>query len=141
MLYISLKALHIIAVIIWIGGTLVLAVIMTAVPNVDRAENAGWHSFLKVVRHWDERITTPAMVLVWILGLSLAFEGGWFGQPWLMIKLTLVVALSGLHGVLSGGLRRMVLDQNNIPKMSRYAASAIIAAVCAIVSLVTVKPF
>ena len=47
------------------------------------------------------------MLVVWVLGLTLASRTGWFPAPWLGFKLALVVALSALHGLQSGTLRRL----------------------------------
>jgi putative membrane protein len=100
-------------------------------------------------RAWIEResrvrsiILTPAMLVVWILGLMLAFDIGAWGQGWFSAKLALVVALSAYQGwlgvygkklangerPLSGRAVRMI---NEIPGI----AAAII------VVLVIVKPF
>ena len=56
-------------------------------------------------RAWIERedrartiILTPAMLLVWVLGLMLAVHLDVFGQGWFSAKLALVVALTGYQG-------------------------------------------
>jgi protoporphyrinogen IX oxidase len=100
-------------------------------------------------RAWIERedrvrtiILTPAMVVVWVLGLMLAFHLGAFGQWWFTAKLAMVVGLTGYQGWLgtygkrlSGGKRplenRTLRMMNEIPGI----AAAII------VVLVIVKPF
>ena len=54
---------------------------------------------VSAVRAWDQWLTTPAMLLVWGLGLTLALSQGWFFSHWLQVKLVFVLALSALHGV------------------------------------------
>ncbi len=141
--YLWLKALHIVAVITWIGGMLAAAVAIAAVSGArDQYEIAGSRAFLAGVRRWDRRVTTPAMLLVWILGLTLASMGHWFPQTWLVAKLAVVLLLSAAHGLLSGNLRKLSLSgQPGSPAGFRQAAAAVVAAVLVIVVLVVVKPF
>jgi uncharacterized integral membrane protein (TIGR00701 family) len=140
--YLWLKALHIIAVVTWVGGLLVVAVAIGAVSGA-RGENdmASRAAFLARVRQWDRRVTTPAMLAVWILGLALALTGHWFPQAWLVVKSALVLLLSALHGVLSGNLRRLAISpETQSPASLRYAAEAVLGAVVVIVVLVVIKP-
>jgi putative membrane protein len=134
-MYLWIKAFHIVAVIVWIGGMLGGAVQLTALRSAAP-------SSLDAVRRWDTRVTTPAMLLVWILGLALAITGGWFPSRWLFAKLALVLLLSGVHGVLAGSLRRLALRPDaTVPGLARYAPAAIVTAVTLIVVLVVIKPF
>jgi protoporphyrinogen IX oxidase len=81
------------------------------------------------------------MLLVWALGLAIAHMGGWFSAPWLMFKLALVLFLSGLHGLLSGTLRRLDRTEASVvPSILSYAPAAIILCVLAIVIVVVIKP-
>jgi uncharacterized membrane protein len=97
---------------------------------------------IEIVRGWDRKVTTPAMLLVWALGMTMAVQAGWFSSRWLMIKLVLVFGLSALHGVQSGTLRRMARSANRSPPAHlRYAAPAILVAIAAIAVLAVVKPF
>jgi uncharacterized integral membrane protein (TIGR00701 family) len=139
--YLWLKALHIVAVITWIGGMLIVAVAAVSSAR-DQHEIAGRAAFLAGVRRWDRRVTTPAMLVVWMLGLALASMGHWFPQAWLVAKFAMVLLLSAVHGVLSGNLRRLSLSpQPRSPAFLRYAASMIVVAVFVIVVLVVTKPF
>ena len=85
---------------------------------------------------------TPAMVLVWVLGLMLAFNVDAFSQSWFHAKLAMVIALTAYQGwlgaygrKLASGVRplsgRIVRMLNEIPGI----AAAII------VVLVIVRPF
>lgn len=140
--YLWLKALHIVAVVTWIGGMLVVAVTIAAVAGVcDQQAIATRSAFLQCVRRWDQRVTSSAMLLVWILGLALALTGNWFPRAWLLAKLALVLLLSALHGVLSGRLRKLSLSQEpSSPASLRYAAPAVVIATLFIVILVVTKP-
>jgi putative membrane protein len=140
--YLWLKALHIAAILIWIGGLLIAAVTIGALSlSKGAAEATGRTAVLHVVR-WDQRVTLPAMLLVWGAGLTLAIQGEWFRSPWLIIKLVLVLALSALHGVLSGTLRKIgYSDGPSTPSSLRHAPLLIVISTVAIVVLVVVKPF
>lgn len=141
MTYLWLKALHIISVMVWIGGMFVAAVAVTTLSASKPLSDApGRADILDAVRRWDRRATSPAMALAWLFGVAVAMQGGWFDSPWLMMKLVFVVALSGLHGMLSGLLRNLGRTDRPAP-MSGYVPPAIIAAIVVIVLLVVLKPY
>src|SRR5579859_5611613 len=106
-LYPWLKAAHVAAVIAFVSGLLAGAIALAAVQS-DRFPAAVSAAFIQAVRTWDRRVTTPAILLVWALGLTLALQGHWFRSVWLPAKLAIVLALSAWHGVQSGMLRRLV---------------------------------
>ena len=141
--YLWLKALHVAAVLTWVGGMTVAA--LTAVAHAAarrQGRTSDLSGTLALVRRWDRRVTSPAMILVWALGLTLAFQGDWFGAPWLMAKLALVLLLSGVHGVLSGSLRRLAWDEDPpLPSLLPRMPLGVLAAAFAIVFLVVVKPW
>jgi protoporphyrinogen IX oxidase len=143
MVYLWLKALHIIAVLIWIGGLLTAAMTIRALSGSKAtAEAIGRTAVLNVVVRWDHRVTAPAMLFVWGAGLMLAMQGEWFRSPWLTIKLVLVVVLSALHGMLSGTLRKLGRCYGTLTPLSlRHAPLLILISAVAIVVLVVVKPF
>ncbi len=141
MTYLWLKAFHIAAVTAWIGGMLVSAVTVAVFIGGPATSNdrADW---LRSIRRWDRTFTSPAMLLVWGLGLTLAYQGTWFREPWLTLKLALVLGLSALHGVLSGTLRRLSRARPDAPsRLLGFTPTAIVATVLLIAVLVVVKPF
>ncbi|HXQ07861.1 MAG TPA: CopD family protein [Bradyrhizobium sp.] len=139
--YLWLKAFHVAAVIGWIGGMLVSSLFIAMHFTSSRPLAAGESRMIEIVRAWDRKVTTPAMLLAWALGMTMAVQAGWFSSRWLMIKLVLVFGLSALHGVQSGTLRRMARGANRSPPAHlRYAASAILVAIAAIAVLAVVKP-
>lgn len=141
MIYLWLKAFHIAAVALWVGGTLLTAVVVSGLCRVESTNTpAGELGIVRFVRAWDRRVTTPAMLAVWALGLALAISGGWFPQGWLLAKLVVVFLLSALHGTLTGRLRRLAGGNVEAPTLLRHAPAAIALAVMATVILVVVKP-
>ena len=140
--YLWLKAFHVAAVIGWIGGMLVSSLFIAMHVTSSRPLAAGESQMIEMVRAWDWRVTTPAMLLAWALGMTMAVQAGWFSSRWLMVKLVLVFGLSALHGVQSGMLRRMARGANRSPPaFLRHSASAILIAIAAIAILAVVKPF
>lgn len=141
MTYLWLKAFHVAAALAFVGGTLAEAVLLAALTpggthSAQRRAAAG------VAHRWGRRTTTPAMLLVWALAITLALRGGWFSSTWLPMKLVFVVALSGLHGMQSGVLRRLAGDAGRAPSKAQRFVGPLIVAMAAIVAvLVIVKPF
>ena len=141
MTYLWLKAGHVIFVIFWMAGLFMLPrffVYHQELPE-DSAENAVWidreRKLLKIIL-W------PSLVLVWLLGLTLAMTIGAFGQGWFHAKLALVLALSayhvwlaGYHAALVRGTRRLTGKQLRMINEVPGIAAALI------VILVIVKPF
>jgi uncharacterized membrane protein len=132
MLYEITKAAHIIAVVVLIAG-MVAATLFLMRPNMDMAN---------LIKRYDRLVTTPAMLFVWVMGILLAVQGGWFSDAWLWVKIVFVVGLSGLHGAISGRLRRYdgssVTTQNSSGWIFLSAGFALLIL---IVLLVTTKAF
>ncbi|WP_423762067.1 CopD family protein [Burkholderia sp. NLJ2] len=133
MIYLLLKAAHVVAVVTFVGGLLTLSVGV-------RIANLAVH---RAVRRWDRSVTAPALALVWITGIAIALSGHWFGAAWLSVKLAVVTALSALHGMLAGTLRRMERDDLVVvpAQWLGQAAGAVVVATGIVVGLVVIKPF
>lgn len=133
--YLWLKALHVCAALIFIGGLFVQAIGVTAGAR-------GASGTVDLVSRWDQRITLPAMLAVWLTGALVAAGGAWFSDHWLWAKLAFVVALSGLHGIQSGRLRRLRRgDQIDASGSPFFIPGLIAISVAAIALLATAKPF
>ncbi len=91
MTYLWLKALHVSAAVAFVGGMLAEAVCLAVLTSAGTA-SCVQARMAGVVRRWDRGMTTPAMLLVWALGLALAVDGGWFPSRWLRVKLVFAVA-------------------------------------------------
>ena len=89
-------------------------------------------------------IVNPALIAVWVLGLTLALtpQSGGPMQGWLMAKFVAVLVLSAVHGLFSRWRKDFAFDRNRHGKRF-YAAWNEVPAVLmiAIVILVVVKPF
>jgi putative membrane protein len=139
--YLWVKAAHIIAVIAWMAGMLYLPRLF--VYHCEAPPGSAQSETFKVMEH---RLLTviinPAMVLTWVLGLWLAWQGGFLTAGWLHAKLALVLALSGVHGFFSASVRRFAADANTIPQRTwRMWNEVPTLLMVAIVLLVVLKPF
>jgi putative membrane protein len=135
------KAAHVTFVIFWLAGLFLLPrlYVYHQESSPGSPEDRAWIEREARVR---SIILTPAMIVVWILGLMLAFDVDVWAQGWFHAKLALVIALSayqawlGIYGKklangerpLSGKAVRII---NEIPGI----------AAALIVVLVIVRPF
>jgi protoporphyrinogen IX oxidase len=140
-LYPWIKALHVIAVISWMAGMLYLPRLFiyhcAAKPGSDQSE-----TFKVMERRLLTVIINPAMVATWAFGIWLAGDGGFVTSLWLDVKLVLVLAMSGIHGMFVRWVRQFGLDQNqNSQKFYRIINEVPTVLMICIVLLVVVKPF
>lgn len=99
-------------------------------------------------RKWIERedrlrriILNPSIVLVWVLGLMLAFNGGYWHEGWFHGKLLLVLLLSGYHGWLIGYFKKLRRGERPLSeKRLRMLNEVPGIAAAIIVILVIVRP-
>jgi putative membrane protein len=135
------KAIHIIAVISWMAGMLYLPRLF--VYHVDAQKGSVQSETFKVMeRRLLRGIINPAMMATWVFGLWLAWKGFGFQGGWLHAKITLVVAMSAVHGYLSGAVRKFAEDRNTkTARHWRIVNEVPTLLMIAIVILVVVKPF
>jgi putative membrane protein len=139
--YAWIKAAHVIFVIFWIAGLFMLPryYVYHQEAQPGSAEETRWIDRERKLRNI---IITPAMILVWIFGLTLAWITEAWTQPWLHIKFALVVLLSGYHGYMVGYGKKLARGQRPVSGRALRMMNEIpgIATVL-IVILVIVRPF
>jgi protoporphyrinogen IX oxidase len=142
-LYLYVKTIHVIAIVALIGGMLLLAFTLSLVSGADgRVPSDREAAFIARVRRWDRMVTSPALGIVWIAGITLMALGDWYQSQWLMAKLVFVIVLSALHGIESGALRRRAgAPATALSTPLRYAVPVIAVCLVLIEYLVVVKPF
>jgi putative membrane protein len=87
-------------------------------------------------------IINPSMILVWLFGLWLAFNGGWWQSGWMQAKFAIVFALSGYHGWMVSYGKRLARGERPVSgKALRMMNEIPGIATAIIVILVIVKPF
>ena len=96
--YLTLKALHLIAVISWMAGLLYLPRIF-----VYHSENSSEKKITEIFKTMEFKlynyIMMPAMVLSWIFGLLLISSIGFdqLSNKWLILKIVFVIILTFYH--------------------------------------------
>ncbi len=141
-LYVLVVLLHVSADIVFAASLLMLALVATALSREPPQQLAAQRRLVRGVRRWNRFVAGPSLVLLWILGLWLAHRAGWFAAAWLHVKLALVLLVSGLHGWLSGTLRRLEKTPPVAPSRIVWITIPLsLAAFAAIAWLVLVKPF
>jgi putative membrane protein len=135
------KAAHVTFVIFWMAGLLLLPrlYVYHQETQVGSPDDRAWIEREARVR---SIILTPAMGLVWILGLMLAFNIDAWHQGWFMAKFTLVVLLSGYQGWLVSYGKKLANGQRPLSgKAVRMLNEVPGIAAAIIVVLVIVRPF
>ncbi len=140
MIYLLLKTVHVAAVVVWIGGLLLQAFILSATSRLPLPFQPDERSIVRAAVRWDGCVTTPAMALAWMCGISIAVQGRWFIMFWLGMKLLLVILLSALHGYQSGCLRRLSAGGQSLLPTIPYAVGGTLSCMLIIVALVIFKP-
>ncbi|WP_024281428.1 protoporphyrinogen oxidase HemJ [Xanthobacter sp. 126] len=141
MLYEWIKALHIIAVIAWMAGMLYLPRLMVyhCAAEIGSVQS---ETFKVMERRLLKAIVNPAMIVTWLAGLWLVYEGGWYKAGWFHAKFALVLAMSAMHGFLVRWVREFAEDRNIRPaRFYRIANEVPTLLMIGIVILVVVKPF
>lgn len=138
-----LRALHIIAIIAWMAGMLYLPRLFVYHAEAESGSEKS-ETFKVMERRLLKIIMNPAMIAAWILGLAMLYAnpGILEGQGWMHAKLTLVVLLSAVHGVLAKNVRVFARDENQ--KTARYFRilnEVPTAFMIAIVILAVIQPF
>jgi putative membrane protein len=141
MLYLWIKALHVVSVIAWMAGMLYLPRLF--VYHCDAPKGSIQSDTFKIMeRRLLKAIINPAMVATWVFGLILIWQGGWYTDGWLHAKVLLVLILSGVHGVYVRRLKDFAADKNTRPaKYYRILNEVPTLLMIGIVILVIVKPF
>ena len=139
--YLWIKAAHIIFVIFWIAGLFLLPryYVYHQESTPGSQEERRWIDRERKLR---TIIITPSMILVWILGITLATVGHWWSSGWLMAKLAIVIGLSGYHGFMVGYGKKLARGERPVSgKALRIMNEVPAIAMAAIVILVVLKPF
>jgi len=140
-IYLFLKSGHVIFMVFWMAGLFMLP--RQCIYMLDHAPGSPGEA------KWAERsaklrsiILTPSLIIVWTLGLSMAYAGGWFTSGWLHAKLTLVLAMTGYHGWLVAQTKKMARGERPLTeKQLRMIGEVPGLLLILIVVLVYLKPF
>jgi len=140
-LYIWLKSAHIIFVIFWMAGMFMLPRFFVYHPESPEGsdEDVKWvdreSKLIKI-------ILNPSIIVVWILGLVLAWHIGALSEGWFHAKLLFVLGLSAYHGWIIGYSKKLARNERTLTgKQLRLFNEVPGIAAAIIVVLVVAKPF
>ncbi|MHA6495482.1 protoporphyrinogen oxidase HemJ [Pseudomonas borbori] len=142
MLYLWLKALHIIAMVCWFAGLFYLPRLF--VYHAMSNDSISRERFCVMERKLYRGIMLPSMLATLVFGIALLSlnPSYYFSQGWMHAKLALVIALIGYHHGCGAQLKRFARDENQRSHVFyRWFNEAPVFALLAIVILVVVKPF
>lgn len=140
-LYIWLKSAHIIFVIFWMAGLFMIPRFF--VYHQESAEGS------EEAAKWVDResklikiILNPSIIIMWVVGLFLAWHIGAMAEGWFHAKLLFVLGLSGYHGWIVGYAKKLARGERKLTgKQLRLLNEVPGIAVAIIVILVVAKPF
>ncbi len=141
MLYLWLKSAHIIFVIFWMAGLFMMPrfFVYHQESAVGSEEDGKWIEREAKLR---KIILNPSLIIVWVLGLVLAYNIGAFSQGWFHAKLLVVLLLSGYHGWMMGYTKKLARGERTMTDKKLRLVNEVPGITAAIiVILVIVKPF
>jgi protoporphyrinogen IX oxidase len=142
MLYLWVKAAHIVFVIALMGGLLVY-------PRykIHQLSSQPGEPLFETMKDASNKlrkiILNPSLVLVWVLGITmLAMNQTLLSMPWMHVKLLLVLVLSGMHGYFIGVGKKIDRGGEGIPaRRLRMLNEVPFLLMIGIVIMVIVRPF
>ena len=139
MIFNILKTIHIFSVIAWMAGLLYLPRIFMYHADKEIKKDTS-ETFKVMERKLFNIIMTPAFILTWLSGLSMIHYLGI--DTWLILKIFVVVLLTGYHFVCRKWLKDFANDSNS-RKSNFFRITNEIPAIFLIVIIILVvfKPF
>ena len=139
--YLWVKAAHVTFVIFWIAGLFIVPryFVHHQATTPGSAEDRAW-----IEREDKARtiILTPAIGLVWLLGLMLAVHLNIWGQYWFSAKLVLVLLLSAYNGWIGSYAKKLAAGHRETDDKKLRLMNEVPGIFTAlIVVLVIVRPF
>ncbi len=141
MLYLWIKAFHLIALISWFAALFYLPRLF--VYHAMSEDEISRERFCVMERKLYRGIMTPAMLATLIMGLWLLYlNPAWLSQGWMHAKLTLVVLLLGYHHACGALVKRFARGDNQRSHVYyRWFNEVPVLFLTGIVLLVVIKPF
>jgi putative membrane protein len=142
MLYLWIKALHIVAVIAWMAGLFYLPRLF--VYHTQQAVGSDGDALFKLMeRRLMKAIMRPAGLVALIAGIGAVQAAGFsWAAPWLSLKLLGVLGLVAYHGMLEAYLAKFARgERGKSERFFRFINEVPTLLLIWIVIFVVVKPF
>ena len=138
MIYELIKVAHLTSMVLWIGSAFTVPMAVLALSKSESAYQALTVTAFRRAYVW---VGGVGIIGTWVFGLALLSIGQWFNAPWMWAKLAVVIVLSGLHGALSGRLKKLAQRSQDVPTRLLKSLVALHAiGLLAVLSLVIFKP-
>jgi len=143
LLYLWLKAFHIIFVVAWMAGLLIY-------PRykIHQLSSQPGDALFETLSDASNRlrriILTPAMLLVWLFGIAMVITNpALLNAGWLYAKIVLVLAMTGIHGYFVALGKKIDAGDKSGPtnRQMRLLNEVPFLLMIVIVILVVIKPF
>lgn len=132
------KSLHISSLILWLSAMLAAPVLL----HVTKA-----HPERPVAERYYRITSGVGIALTWLFGIWLVSVTGYMNEPWMILKLALVLILSGMQGYFTAQFRMVARPTSSVESESILSTCNVYLLVLAqtmlitmIVILVTTKP-
>lgn len=137
-----LRAAHLISVIAWMAGLLYLPRLFVYHADADKGSELS-ETFKIMERKLLRVIMNPAMIAVWIFGGALLYANPTLLQnPWMHVKLGLVVLLTVFHHLLGYWRKSFLKDKNkSSARFYRRINEVPTVFMIVIIVMVIVRPF
>jgi putative membrane protein len=141
MLYLWIKALHIVSMVCWFAGLFYLPRLF--VYHAMSEDTVSRERFCTMERKLYRGIMGPSMIATLVFGIWLiTLSPGFLQQGWLHAKLTLVVLLIGYHHMCGAQVKRFARGEKGRSHVFyRWFNEVPVLILLAVVILVVVKPF
>lgn len=139
MAYLLIKCTHLASVVVWMGVMIFVPAVMASLRSQKGEARLG---AARRVRTWYLGMGSVAMIGTWIFGITLMMMGGWMFSGWMVAKIAVVLALSALHGFISGQFRQLATDSSF--ELGGWPTAVTICeffALLLVLTLVVLKPF
>jgi putative membrane protein len=138
--YMWMKAVHIVSILVWMGGLLFFPWILFY-----QGRESGSEALVAIGKTAMRGLINPAAVLALVTGVLLIIVTG-AGAPgsggWMHLKIVFILMIGALHGMLSK--HRRLSEQGESPKPPSYFRALffiLLALTTAVVFTVVMKPF
>ena len=140
--YLWLKTIHILAVIAWMAGLLLLPRYFVLHAQVEPSDPTS-DRLITMESKLRGIIIAPSMIATWLFGILLALSiPDIMSQGWFHVKLTMVILLSAYHGYLVRLAKEFKRGERKHPHKFYRAINEIpFVLAIVIVAMVVLKPF
>jgi protoporphyrinogen IX oxidase len=136
--YDALLAVHLLAVAMFLAG-LVLTVLI--LPGLSRGPlTEAMRDGLGRLRMINRVMTLPALLLLWLCGIGMTLQAGWYVTGWLRWKVACAAVLTLIYALQARQIRRLMTGRSVRP--ARYRLLWLILLLVVLIGiLVIAKPF